>query len=157
MRYIFLCLLSLNAMAQEASRTTLSVVGSNYTNERGYSVLQSVGQLSTIGFSEMMQQSIIQGYQQPTGYRTVDASVVKEILKIYPVPTVDELHLLFSMTMDGPCEVELFDRLGRLVVSEKLQISDFKTTISLKNLAGATYIIKVSNLNAVFYETIIKY
>lgn len=157
MKLIFIFLITMNLMAQEASRTTISVVGSNATTEQGYTVLQSVGQLSTIGFSEMMQQSIIQGYQQPTGHKTMDASIIKETLKLSPVPVVDELELLFSMTLEGPCDVELFDRLGRLVFSKKLQISDYKTSISLEQFAASTYIIKISNLNSVFYETIIKH
>ena len=64
MRYIIVFLITMNLMAQEASRTTISVVGSNATTEQGYTVLQSVGQLSTIGFSEMIQQSIILKYKQ---------------------------------------------------------------------------------------------
>jgi len=156
MRYIFIILISFNIYAQEVSRSTISVVGTNTISEQGYTVLQSVGQLSTIGFSEMIQQSIIQGYQQPTGHKTIDASIIKETLKIYPVPVVSELNLLFSMTIEGPCDFEVFDRLGRLVFSKKIQITDYKASVSLEHFAASTYIIKISNLNSVFYETIIK-
>lgn len=157
MKYIFIFLISLCATGQEISRSTISVIGSSSINESGFTILQSVGQLSTIGFYEIIQQSIIQGYQQPTGYRIIDSSVIGEILKIYPVPLIDKLNFLFSVTQEGTCRVDLFDRLGRLVLSEELKISDYKAIMSLNNLPTSTYIIKVTKPNAVFYETIIKY
>ena len=52
--------------------------------------------------------------------------------------------------------VELFDPLGRLVLSKECIIENFTTRISLSNIASSTYIIKITNKNTVFYETIIK-
>lgn len=155
MKYIFL-LFTFSSLSQEVSRTTISVVGNSTATTNGYYVSQSVGQLSTIGFSEMFNQSIIQGYQQPTGLKTIDASVVKETLQLYPIPVSNELNLLFSLSLEGKCTVELFDRLGRLVLNKELTINDFKTLISLESLASSTYIIKITNNTNVFYETIIK-
>ena len=142
--------------SQEISRTTISAVGNSTATTNGYNVSQSIGQLSTIGFSEMFNQSIVQGYQQPTGLKTIDASVVKETLQLYPVPVSNQLNLLFSLSFEGKCTVELFDRLGRLVLSKELTITDFKTSLTLSNLASSTYIIKITNNTSVFYENIIK-
>jgi hypothetical protein len=88
--------------------------------------------------------------------KTIDASVEKETLQLYPVPVTNELNLLFLLSLEGKCTVELFDRLGRLVLNKELTINDFKTSISLENLASSTYIIKITNNTSVFYETIIK-
>jgi hypothetical protein len=157
MKYMpFFLFTSFLSFAQEVSRNTISVVGNSTTISNGYYVSQSVGQLSIIGFSEMFNKSIVQGYQQPTGMKTIDASVEKETLQLYPVPVTNELNLLFSLSLEGKCTVELFDRLGRLVLNKELTINDFKTLISLENLASSTYIIKITNNTSVFYETIIK-
>jgi hypothetical protein len=157
MKYMpFFLFTSFLSFAQEVSRNTISVVGNSTATSNGYYVSQSVGQLSTIGFSEMFNQSIVQGYQQPTGLKTIDASVVKETLQLYPIPVSNELNLLFSLLLEGKCTVELFDQLGRLVLNKELTINDFKTSISLESLPSSTYIIKITNNTNVFYETIIK-
>jgi hypothetical protein len=155
MKYIFL-FLCINAFSQEVSRTTISVVGNSTATTNGYYVSQSVGQLSTIGFSEMFNKSIVQGYQQPTGMKIIDTSIEKETLQLYPVPVTNELNLSFSLSSQGACNVELFDPFGRLVLSKECIIENFTTHISLSNIASSTYIIKITNKNTVFYETIIK-
>ncbi len=157
MKYIpFFLFVSFLSFSQEISRTTISVVGNSTATTNAYYVTQSVGQLSPIGFSEMFNKSIVQGYQQPTGLKTIDASVVKETLQLFPIPVSNELNLLFSLSLEGKCTVELFDRLGRLVLIKELTINNFKTSISLESLASSTYIIKITNNTHVFYETIIK-
>ena len=155
MRYIFL-LFTFTSFSQEVSRSTISIVGNSNSTPNGYYVNQSVGQLSTTGFAEMFNQSIVQGYQQPTGMKIIDTSIEKETLRLYPVPVTNELNLVFSLSLEGKCMVELFDRLGRLVLNTELTINDFKTSISLENLASSTYTIKITNNTSVFYETIIK-
>jgi hypothetical protein len=157
MKYIYLFLsISFFSFSQEISRTTISVVGNSTATTNGYYVSQSVGQLSPIGFSEMFNKSIVQGYQQPSGLKTIDAGIQNETLQLYPIPVTNELNLLFSLSLEGKCTVELFDRLGRLVLNKELTINDFKTSISLESLASSTYIIKITNNTNVFYETIIK-
>lgn len=156
MKYILLVLITLNSFSQEVARNTISVVGNSNLTSTGYYVSQSIGQLSTIGFSEMFNKCIVQGYQQPTGMKIIDASIEKETLQLYPVPVADELNLLFSLSFEGKCTVELFDRLGRLVLHKECTINDFKTSISLSNIATSTYLIKITNNTNVFYETIIK-
>jgi hypothetical protein len=156
MRYFLFFFIGFSTFSQEVSRSTISVVGNSNATANGYYVSQSIGQLSTIGFSDMFDKSIIQGYQQPTGLKTIDGSVVKETLQLYPIPVADELNLLFSLTFEGKCTVELFDRLGRLVFYKECNIIDFKTSTSLSNIASSTYIIKITNNTSVFYETIIK-
>ena len=147
---------SILVYSQEIPRNTISVVGNSNLTSNGYYVSQSVGQLSTIGFSEMFDKSIVQGYQQPTGMRIIDASIEKETLQLYPVPFTNELNLLFSMSLEGKCTVELFDQLGRLVLNKDCTINDYKSTITFANIASSTYLIKITNNTSVFYETIIK-
>lgn len=156
MKYFLLFFIGFTVYSQDISRNTISVVGNSNTTQNGYYVSQSVGQLSTIGFFDMIDKSIVQGYQQPEGFKTIDGSIVKETLQLYPIPANDELNLLFSLSFEGKCTVELFDRLGRLVLFKELTITDFKTSLTLSNLASSTYIIKITNNTSVFYETIIK-
>lgn len=153
---IFFSTVCLSCFSQQISRNTISVLGNSTATTNGYYVSQSVGQLSIIGFTEMFNKSIIQGYQQPPGVKFLDLSLEQETLQIFPIPVSDELNLLFSMSMEGICTVELFDPLGRLVVSKECIISDYKSSISLINLATSTYIVKITKNTTSFYETIIK-
>jgi hypothetical protein len=155
MKYIFL-FISFVGFSQEVSRATISVVGNSNTTSGGYFISQSVGQLSTIGFAELFNKSIVQGYQQPTGVKILDVSKEQETLQLFPVPVSDELNILFSMSIEGNCTVELFDPLGRLVASKECAITDYKTSISLINLATSKYIVKITKNTITSYETIIK-
>jgi hypothetical protein len=156
MKYFLLVLITFNSFSQEVSRNTISVVGNSNLTSTGYYVSQSVGQLSTIGFSDINSKSIVAGYQQPTGYKLIDASIEKETLQLYPIPVSTELNMLFSLTMEGTCYFELFDGLGRLVLSKELLVVDYTASISLEHLATSTYIVKITNNKSVFYENIIK-
>ena len=155
MKYIFL-FFTVVSFGQKITRSTISSSGASSLTNTGYYVSQSIGQLSTIGFSETQNKSIIIGYQQPHGYKTVNGSITKETLKIYPVPVTDKLNVLFSMTFEGKCTVELFDRLGRLVFSKECFINGYKTSVTLTDIPSSSYIIKITNNNSVFYENIIK-
>lgn len=155
MKYIIL-LFYFASFSQEVSRNTISVVGNSTTISNGYYVSQSIGQLSTIGFLEMITNSIVQGYQQPTNMKILDASIENETLQLYPVPVTDELNLFFSLSIKGKCTVEVFDRLGRLVFNKECVINDFKSNVSLATIASDTYIIKITKHPSIFYETIIK-
>jgi hypothetical protein len=86
----------------------------------------------------------------------LDVSKDQETLQLFPVPVFDELNILFSMTTEGKCTIELFDPLGRLVYSKECIITDFKASISLINLSTSTYIVKITKNTSTFYETIIK-
>lgn len=153
---IIILFIPIFAFSQEVSRTTMSVIGNSTSTSNGYYVTQTVGQLSTIGFFEMNNKSVIAGYQQPMGFKLIDASIEKETLQLYPVPVSNELNLVFSMTLEGSCSFELFDRLGRLVLSQELSIINYTARISLAQYAASTYLIKITNNKSVFYENIIK-
>lgn len=158
MRFLFFIFIffTKNLFAQDISRATISASGSNNVTDNGYTVLQSVGQLSVIGFSEHKDVSVVQGYQQPFVQKVLNMIPSDETIKLYPIPVQNELHMLFSKSFDGNCEVELYDRLGRLILRERVQIDDSKASINLQQLAAASYLIKISNQYSVFYESIIK-
>lgn len=134
----------------------MSVVGSSITTSQGYYISQSIGQLSITGFSNLTDKSILQGYQQPVGFKTFNESIEIETLQLYPIPVSNKLNLQFSISIEGRCLVEVFDPLGRLVLSKNCLIRDFKSTISLSNLSATSYIIKVTNNSSTYYEKIIK-
>lgn len=155
MKYIIL-FISLSAFSQEVSRNTISIVGNSSMTISGYYVTQSVGQLSMIGFSDIYQKSIIQGYQQPNGFKTLDTITSKETVLLFPVPVSNSLTVLFSSTKEGTCSFEVFDTLGRLVLSEEASVLNFSASVSLFKLASTNYIVKLTTKNSIFYETIIK-
>lgn len=155
MKYIIL-LCNFYVFSQEVSRNTISVIGnSGYTNN-GYYIAQSVGQLSTVGLYDFSQNAIIQGYQQPSGFRIIDNIAVKETVLLYPIPVTNTINILFSSSKVGDCVIEVFDRLGRSILKEQSTVLNSTASISLLNLATASYIIKITANKSIFYETIIK-
>ncbi len=58
MKFIILLIFPIFVFSQEVSRNTISVVGNSTFTTNGYYVSQSLGQLSTIGFSEMFNNTI---------------------------------------------------------------------------------------------------
>lgn len=156
MRFVLILFVCHPCFAQEMTRSTFSAVGTSTKTTSDYYVSQSVGQQSTIGFFEMMVGAVIQGYQQPTGYKIYDTSIETERLTLFPLPFTNELNILFSLAMEGTCTAEVFDHLGRLVVAQEIDIDDHQAKLSLFNLASASYVLKITTNTNVFYETIIK-
>jgi hypothetical protein len=74
---------SILVYSQEIPRNTISVVGNSNLTSNGYYVSQSVGQLSTIGFSEMFDKSIVQGYQSKKTF--IIESLIKYSLRESPL------------------------------------------------------------------------
>jgi hypothetical protein len=155
MKFILFFIVSAS-YSQEIARATISVGGTSRSSEGIYYVSQSIGQLSNIGFSDLFNTSIIQGFQQPSNFKISNTNNEIEAIKFYPVPTSDELNIVFSKSLEGICTIQLFDHLGRLVLIKDCLINDHKASISLNELATATYIVKILKNTSIFYETIIK-
>jgi hypothetical protein len=144
----------LTANAQEAIITA----GGDASSSDG-TVAYSIGQIvytTYIGSSG----SVAQGVQQ-----AFEISVLEELPKIkgislmisaYPNPTTDFLNLKVERYEDRNLSYQLFDVNGKIIEAKKLKSE--QTSISMRNLAPATYFINIiQNNKKVKTFKIIKY
>jgi hypothetical protein len=144
----------LTANAQEAIITA----GGDASSSDG-TVAYSIGQIvytTNIGSSG----SVAQGVQQ-----AFEISVLEELPKIkgislvisaYPNPTTDFLNLKVERYEDRNLSYQLFDVNGKIIETKKLKSE--QTSISMRNLAPATYFINIiQNNKKVKTFKIIKY
>jgi len=91
--------------------------------------------------------SVAEGVQQPYEISVVvgidQAEGINLICTAYPNPATDLLTLEVEITDNENLFYQLYDMMGKLLVSKKL--IDLKTTISMANLAPATYFLKVTD------------
>ena len=91
--------------------------------------------------------SVAEGVQQPYEISVVvgieQAKDINLICTAYPNPTTDLLTLEVEIAANENLFFQLYDMMGKLLVCKKL--IDIKTTISMANLAPATYFLKVTD------------
>ena len=96
--------------------------------------------------------SVAEGVQQPYEISVVvgieQAKNIDLICTAYPNPTSDLLTLEVDLADNENLFFQLYDIMGKLLVGQK--IIDIKTTISMANLAPATYFLKVTDHHKVF-------
>jgi hypothetical protein len=96
--------------------------------------------------------SLIEGVQQPYEISVLtgipQAGYIKLFCMVYPNPAFDLLTLEVEITDFKNLFYQLFEINGKLLVSKKLV--DKKTTISMVNLAPATYFLKITDNQEVF-------
>jgi hypothetical protein len=133
--------LATSAMAQE----TIPASGGNASGSGG-TVSYTVGQLlytTKTGTNG----SITEGVQQPFEISVVvGIDQARDIIlkcTAYPNPATDLLILEVEIPDDKNLFFQLYDIMGKLLISKKL--IDNKTTIPMSNLAPATYFLKVTD------------
>ena len=132
-------------MAANAQQATLSA-GGNATGSGG-SVSYSIGQIlyttnnGTIG-------TVAQGVQQPYEISVlsgIDNFIIGLSISIYPNPTSDILVLSIGNFDISKMTYQLFDSRNRLIDTKK--IINNPQFISMQNLAGGLYFLRVINNN----------
>ena len=86
--------------------------------------------------------------------RVVEFDKIGNTVSIFPNPTSDEVNIHFE---DGikDIEVQLFDQVGKLILSEQFGDSNVQETIQLSHLPNGIYLLKVFSENDTFSEKII--
>lgn len=112
----------------------------------GGSVSYSVGQV-VYTIKKGINGLVVEGVQQPYEISVLvgiePARDINLICTVYPNPTTDFLILEVDIADNENLFFQLYDILGKLLVSKKL--IDKKTTVSMSNLAPATYFLKVTD------------
>jgi hypothetical protein len=65
--------------------------------------------------------------------------IEKEELKMYPNPTDDILHVLFSEQPKGAITIKVYDAMGKKVMGKVESNEDYKLEISTKKLSTGVY------------------
>jgi hypothetical protein len=138
-------LLGLGLTISVEAQKAIPASGGNASGSDG-SVSYTVGQLlytTNTGTNG----SVAEGVQQPYEISVVvgieQAKNINLICTVYPNPATDLLTLEVEIADNENLFFQLYDVMGKLMVSKRL--IDIKTTISMTNLAPATYFLKVTN------------
>ena len=146
----FVCfLLSFDATAQQ----TLNVTG-NSVKINGMSFEYSIGEMTIVSTERNANLIVTQGALQPSSttdkhHTTPSANNLNELvdqIKVYPNPTQNILFIETNQTQVGDYSYQLFDGLGKIVLSQSGQtvIGLNKFSLDLQSFAGGTYYLMLS-------------
>ena len=133
--------LTISIHAQETIPTT----GGESTGSGG-SVSYTVGQVlftTNTGTNGTVAEGVQQPYEISVVVGIEQAESINLICKVYPNPATDLLTLEVDIADNENLFFQLYDIMGKLVVSKKL--IDIKTTIPMNNFAPSTYFLKVTD------------
>ena len=133
--------LTVNLQAQEAIPAT----GGNASGSGG-SVSYTIGQVfytTNTGTNGSMAEGVQQPYEISVVVGIEQAEGINLICTVYPNPATDLLTLEVEIPDNANLFFQLYDMMGKLLVSKKL--IDIKTIIPMANLAPATYFLKVTD------------
>ncbi len=90
--------------------------------------------------------------------RCKDAAEDEPIVAAYPNPFTRELMLSLENFNNKPVQIELFDMLGKLIVTEKIDApqNKYETTLHLQNITPATYNLRVTSDDTVIVKQVVK-
>jgi len=130
-------------------RSTLSIGSSNKISqkEKKYFIEQSIGQTSVIGSYQSEGHRLFQGYIQPlinaNGLKKQDQDNTKLGALIYPNPTLSNITISFTETIEELLNVNLTDMLDQTMYCNKFGASP-EIQIDLSNLKPGLYLVKIS-------------
>ena len=131
-------------------------ISSSNTNNKGFSVLQSIGQLSPIGNYNSQKQTVFQGFQQPLNL--IDDGHTIHIFDIlaFPNPFLNDLNFEFENIKPSEIRVDIYDITGRYI--DSYFASDFGEILRLKleNLISTEYIFRLTGPGINYSTKIIK-
>lgn len=144
------------AFSQELHHQMISSQGKNASLTNGVIVSQTIGQQSVTGTS---QNGLItqQGFQQSNWGKIIALNNQSTIVTTtYPNPFVDNVNFQFTNAPSTEINVEVYDILGRIISRESLLVTSNKSTIDLRQLPSAEYLIKITAPNYTYFTKIIK-
>jgi hypothetical protein len=116
-----------------------------------------VGQQSVIGNYKKNGLVVQQGYQQANWPKYTSANVINSIATIvYPNPFVDTINFQFSVEIQSPISVLIYDIAGRIVLEQQKMPVGNVLTLDLPHLSQAQYLVRLSGPHYLFYTKIIK-
>ena len=151
-----LFLFSLSSFCQELHHEIISSQGKNVELDSGIYVTQTIGQHSIASYS-MDNLTVQQGYQQSFWNSLINTNEEFSMdITFYPNPTIDYVNFNFSNLESSDLNVLVFDYAGRVLITTKIDIENYKTKLDLSSLPSGSYLIYLNTNKFNYHTKIIK-
>ena len=151
-----LFLFSLSSICQELHHEIISSQGKNVQLDSGVYVTQTIGQHSIASYS-MDNLTVQQGYQQSFWNSLINSNEEFNMdITFYPNPTIDFVNFNFSNLESSDLNVLVFDYAGRVLITTKIDIENYKTKLDLSSLPSGSYLIYLNTNKFNYHTKIIK-
>ena len=147
---------TLFTFSQEIQREVISSQGESVELDSGIYVTQTIGQHSIASYS-IDNLTIQQGYQQSFWNSLINSNEEFNVdITFYPNPTIDYVNFNFSNLESSDLNVLVFDYAGRVLITTKIDIENYKTKLDLSSLPSGSYLIYLNTNKFNYHTKIIK-
>ena len=147
---------TLFTFSQEIQREVISSQGESVELDSGIYVTQTIGQHSVASYS-IDNLTIQQGYQQSFWNSLINSNEEFNVdITFYPNPTIDYVNFNFSNLESSDLNVLVFDYAGRVLITTKIDIENYKTKLDLSSLPSGSYLIYLNTNKFNYHTKIIK-
>ena len=151
-----LSLFTLFTFSQEIQREVISSQGESVELDSGIYVTQTIGQHSIASYSTD-NLTVQQGYQQSFWNSLINSNEEFNMdITFYPNPTIDYVNFNFSNLESSDLNVLVFDYAGRVLITTKIDIENYKTKLDLSSLPSGSYLIYLNTNKFNYHTKIIK-
>ena len=152
----FTIIFPLTIISQEIQREVISSQGESVELDSGIYVTQTIGQHSVASYS-IDNLTVQQGYQQSFWSSLINTNEeFSTEINFYPNPTIDIVNFNFSNLESSELNVLVFDYAGRVLITTKINIEDYKTKLDLSSLSSGSYLIYLNTNKFNYHTKIIK-
>jgi hypothetical protein len=143
-------------ISQELHHEMISSQGKSVELDSGIYVTQTIGQHSIASYS-IDNLTVQQGYQQSFWSSLINNNEEFSMdITFYPNPTIDIVNFNFSNLESSELNVLVFDYAGRVLITTKINIEDYKTKVDLSSLPSGSYLIYLNTNKFNYHTKIIK-
>ena len=147
---------TLFTFSQEIQREVISSQGQSVELDSGIYVTQTIGQHSVASYS-IDNLTVQQGYQQSFWNSLINSNEEFNVdITFYPNPTIDYVNFNFSNLESSDLNVLVFDYAGRVLITTKIDIKNYKTKLDLSSLPSGSYLIYLNTNKFNYHTKIIK-
>ena len=147
---------TLFTFSQEIQREVISSQGESVELDSGIYVTQTIGQHSIASYSTD-NLTVQQGYQQSFWNSLINTNEEFNMdITFYPNPTIDFVNFNFSNLESSDLNVLVFDYAGRVLITTKIDIENYKTKLDLSSLPSGSYLIYLNTNKFNYHTKIIK-
>jgi len=142
--------------SQELHHEIISSQGKSVELDSGIYVSQTIGQHSIASYT-MDNLTVQQGYQQSFWNSLISNNEEFNVeITFYPNPTIDYVNFNFSNLESSDLNVLVFDYAGRVLITTKIDIENYKTKLDLSSLPSGSYLIYLNTNKFNYHTKIIK-
>ena len=142
MKFIFLLIISISVgtlSGQSLERWAISAAGHSRISPTFH--LDGTAGEPVIGFAENSSYILSIGFQQGSkGSTGINDPIAKYNLRVYPVPTSDNLAIVMDIPDSREVTISIYDMLGQRIFLDQNNISkNFRKEVNMSNLPSGTY------------------